>query len=43
MSRQEQITRTGYYVKVQWECDFHDADMVNQKPELLTYPTVSPL
>ena len=25
----EQITRAGYQVKVQWECEFDDAGMVN--------------
>ena len=34
MSRLEQITRVGYQVKVQWECDFEE------KPELLTHPLV---
>jgi len=34
MSRLELITRAGYYVKVQWECEFED------KPELLTHPLV---
>jgi len=39
MSRLEQITRTGYQVKVQWECEFEE------KPELHTHPVVrsSPL
>ena len=39
MSRLEQITRAGYQVKLQWECEFED------KPELLTHPLVrqSPL
>jgi len=45
MSRLEQITRVGYQVKVQWECEFGDAGIVDQKPELLTHPIVrqSPL
>jgi len=34
MSRVEQITRAGYQVKVQWECEFED------KPELLTHPLI---
>jgi len=34
MSRLEQITRAGYLVKVQWECEFDDAGMpvVQQSP-----------
>jgi G:T-mismatch repair DNA endonuclease (very short patch repair protein) len=38
MSRLEQITRAGYQVKVQWECEFHDAAM--DTPELLAHPAV---
>ena len=34
MSRLEQITRAGYQVKVQWECEFEE------KPEMLTHPLV---
>jgi len=34
MSRLEQITRAGYQVKVQWECEFEE------KHELLTHPLV---
>jgi len=34
MSRLEQMTRPGYQVKVQWECEFDDAG----KPELLAHP-----
>ena len=34
MSRLEQITRAGYQVKVQWECEFEE------KPDLLTHPVV---
>jgi len=34
MSRLEQITRAGYEVKVQWECEFEE------KPDLLTHPVV---
>ena len=39
MSRLEQITREGYQVKVQWECEFEE------NPELLRHPIVreSPL
>jgi len=45
MSRIEQITRVGYEVKVQWECEFDAYKIIEQKPELLTYPIVlhSPL
>jgi len=45
MSRLEQITRADYQVKVQWEFEFGDAGIVDQKPELLTQPVVrqSPL
>ena len=34
MSRLEQITRTGFQVKMQWECEFEE------KPDLLTHPIV---
>ena len=39
ISRLEQITRAGYQVKVQWECEFEE------KPDLHTHPVVrqSPL
>jgi len=39
----EHITRAGYQVKVQWECQFDDAGM--ETPELLAHPAVcrSPL
>jgi len=40
MSRLEQITRAGYLFKFQWECEFDDAGIVKQKPELLTHPIV---
>ena len=45
MSRLEQITRSGYLVKVQWECEFDESGIVRQKPQLLTHPIVqqSPL
>jgi G:T-mismatch repair DNA endonuclease (very short patch repair protein) len=41
MSRFEQITRAGYLVKIQWECEFVDAG----RPKLLVHPIVkqSPL
>ena len=38
MVRFEQITRAGYQVKVQWECEFGDA--VIETTELLAYETV---
>ena len=38
MSRLEQITRTGYLVKFQCECEFEKAGIV--KPELLAHPIV---
>ena len=38
MSRLEQITQAGYHVKIQWECEFDNAGIVNQKRELLTLP-----
>ena len=28
----------GYEVKVQWDCEFYDAGIVKQKPELLAHP-----
>ena len=40
MKRLEQITRAGYEVRIQWECEFDDAGIVKQKPELLTRPIV---
>jgi len=45
MSRLYQITRSGYLVEVQWECEFDKSDIVKEKPELLTHPIVqqSPL
>jgi hypothetical protein len=43
MARLEQITRAGYQVKVQWECEFDNAGIAT--PELLAHTTVckSPL
>ena len=38
MLRLEQITRAGYHVKVQWECEFDDACIATL--ELLDHPTV---
>ena len=45
MSRIEQITRAGYQVKVQWECEFDASKIIEQKPELLSHSIVkhSPL
>jgi hypothetical protein len=45
MSQLEQITQAGYQVIVQWEWEFDNAGIGNQKPELLTHPVVeqSPL
>jgi len=40
MSIIEQITRAGYQVKVQWECEFDASKIIEQKPELLTHPIV---
>ena len=39
----QQITRAGYQVKVQWECEFDDAGI--DTPELLAHPALrtSPL
>ena len=34
----EQLTEAGYQVKIQWEGEFDEAGIVNQKPELLTHP-----
>ena len=38
MVRLEQITRAGYQIKVQWECEFDDAGI--EISELLAHPTV---
>jgi len=45
MSRLEQITREGYRVRMEWECEFDTSGIVRQKPELLNHPIVqqSPL
>ena len=40
LSRIEQIKRAGYQVKIQWECKFDEAGIVEQKPELLVHPIV---
>ena len=45
MARIEHIARAGYNVNIQWECEFDDAKIVEDKPELLTHLIVrqSPL
>ena len=45
MNRIEQITRADYNVKIQWECEFDESKVVEEKPELLTHSIVqhSPL
>jgi len=45
MSQLGQITRPGNQVKFEWECEFDETDLMNQKPEQLTHPIVkySPL
>ena len=40
MSRLEEITRSGYLVKIQWEYEFDESGIVKQKTELLTHPIV---
>jgi len=40
MSRLDQLKRSGYLVKVQWECEFDESGIVKQKPQLLTHPIV---
>ena len=42
ITRLEQITRAGYQVKFQWECEFDDAGIVKQKTELLAHPIIQP-
>ena len=41
----EQITQAGYQLKIQWEFEFDEAEIANQKHELLNHPIVeqSPL
>jgi len=39
-SQLEQMTRVGYHVKVHWEGEFDNANIVKQKPEMLTHPIV---
>ena len=45
MTGLEQITRAGFQVRIQWECEFDEVGTMKQKPELLTHPIVeqSPL
>lgn len=45
MTRLEHITRAVYQVRIQWECEFDEAGIVQQTAELLTHPIVeqSPL
>jgi G:T-mismatch repair DNA endonuclease (very short patch repair protein) len=40
LARIEQIKQAGYHVKIQWECEFDEAKIVEQKPELLVRPIV---
>jgi len=40
MARIEQITQAGYQVKIQWDGEFDESGIVNQKPELVTHPIV---
>jgi len=40
LARIELIKRAGYHVKIQWECKFDEAKIVEQKPELLVHPIV---
>ena len=45
MCRIEQIAKAGYKVKIQWECEFDESKIVEEKAELLTHPIIqhSPL
>jgi len=40
MARIEQITRPGFLVKIQWKCQFDEAQIPEQKPELLAHRIV---
>jgi hypothetical protein len=40
LARIEQIKQAGCHVKIQWECKFDEAKIVEQKPELLVHPNV---
>jgi len=41
LARIELIKRAGYHVKIQWECKFDEAKIVEQKSELLVIPLSS--
>jgi hypothetical protein len=45
MSRIEQIAKAGYKVTIQWECEFDESKIMDDKPELRTHPIIrhSPL
>jgi hypothetical protein len=45
LTRIEELEQAGYRVKIQWECKFHEAKIVDQKSELLVHLIVrhSPL
>ena len=40
-ARLELITNAGYTVKVMWECQFDESQIVEMKPQLLTHPIVT--
>jgi hypothetical protein len=40
LARIELIKRAGYHVKIQWECKFDEAKIVEQKPELIVHSIV---
>ena len=40
MNRIEHIAKAGYKVKIKWECEFDEAKIAENKPELLTHPIV---
>ena len=40
LARIELTKRAGYHVKIQWECKFDEAKIVEQKPELLVHSIV---
>ena len=41
MARIEQIAHAGYNVKIQWECEFDNANIVEEKPEFVTHLIVN--
>jgi len=41
MAKLELITNAGYTVKVMCECEFQESEIVEMKPQLLTYPIVT--